>query len=100
MSKKSRFRGHFDNERGKRAQALLKSLSQTLYHIHQSLQRKLSWKKSFLLTCKILGLPVNTLDADKKYVVLNRDNSTISIQIQLSQHKKKFFSIFCCYSEI
>ena len=44
MSKKSRFRGHFDNERGKRAQALLKSLSQTLYHIHRSLQRKLSWK--------------------------------------------------------
>ena len=34
MSKKSRFREPFDKQHGKRAQALLKSASQHLYHIH------------------------------------------------------------------
>ena len=88
MFKKSYFRGPFDKQHGKRAQALLKSASQHLYHIHRSLPRKLSWKKSLLLTCKILGLLVNTLAADEKYLVLHRDNLTIPIQMQLS-HKQK-----------
>ena len=88
MSKKSRFRGCFDKQYGKRAQALLKSASQHLYHIHRSLPRKLSWKKSLLLTCKILGLLVNTLAANEKYPVLNRDNLTIPIKMQLSQKQK------------
>ena len=88
MSKKSRFRGCFDKQYGKRAQALLKSASQHLYHIHWSLARKLCSKKSLLLTCQILGLLVNTLAADEKYPVLNRDNLTIPIQMQLSQKQK------------
>ena len=95
MSKKSRFRGCFDKQYGKRAQALLKSASQHLYHIHRSLPRKLSWKKSLLLTCQILGLLVNTLAADEKYPVLNRDNLTIPIQMQLSQKQKTFSQFFC-----
>ena len=94
MSKKSRFRGCFDKQYGKRAQALLKSASQHLYHIHRSLPRKLSWKKSLLLTCQILGLLVNTLAADQKYPVVNRDNLTIPIQMQLSQQQKTFSKIF------
>ena len=93
MSKKSRFRGCFDKQYGKRAQALLKSASQHLYHIHRSLPRKLSWKKSLLLTCQILGLLVNTLAADEKYPLLKRDNLTIPIQMQLSQ-KEETFSLF------
>ena len=88
MSKKSRFRGPFDKQHGKRAQALLKSASQHLYHIHWSLPSQLSWKKSLLLTCQILGLLVNTLAADEKYPVLNRDNLTTPIQMQLSQKEK------------
>ena len=90
MSKKSRFRGCFDKQYGKRAQALLKSASQHLYHIHRSLPRKLSWKKSLLLTCKILGLLVNTLATDEKYPLFNRDNLTIPIQMQLSEKQKTF----------
>ena len=90
MSKKSRFRGPFDKQHGKRAQALLKSTLQHLDDIHRSLPRKLSWKKSLLLTCQILGLLVNTLATDEKYPVLNRDNLTIPIQMQLSQKKKTF----------
>ena len=35
------------------------------------------------LTCQILELPVNTLAADENYPVLNRDNFTIPIQMQL-----------------
>ena len=97
MSKKSRFRGCFDKQYGKRAQALLKSASQHLYHIHRSLPRKLSWKKSLLLTCKILGLLVNTLAADEKYPVLNRDNLAIPIQMQLSQKQKTFSRFFAAF---
>ena len=87
MSKKSHFRGCFDKENVKRAQTRFKSASRHLYHIHQSLPSQFSWKKAFLLTCQILGLLVNTLAADEKYPVLNRDNLTIPIQMQLSQKK-------------
>ena len=100
MSKKSRFRGCFDKQYGKRAQALLKSASQHLYHIHRSLPRKLSWKKSLLLTCQILGLLVNTLAANEKYPVLNRDNLTIPIQMLLSQKQKNFCSIFPAFLKL
>ena len=94
MSKKSRFRGCFDKQYGKRAQALLKSASQHLYHIHRSLPRKLSWKKSLLLTCQILGLLVNTLAADEKYPLLKRDNLMTPIQMHLSQKQKTFSQFY------
>ena len=93
MSKKPRLREPFGKQHGKRARALLKSPSQQLSHIHWSLPSQLSWKTSLLFTCQILGLLVNTLAADEKYPVLNRDNLTIPIQIQLSQKHK----ILCYY---
>ena len=37
-----------------------------------------------------MRLVVNTLAADEKYLVLNRDNLTIPIQMQLSEKEKKF----------
>ena len=91
MSKKSRFKGCFDKQCGKPAKTLLKSASQHLYDIHWALARKLCSKKSLLLTCQILGLLVNTLATDEKYPVLNRDNLTIPIEMQLSQKQKAFF---------
>ena len=94
MSKKSRLRGWFDKQYGKRAQAQFKSSSQHLYHIHWSLVRKLCLKKSLLLTCQISGLLVNTLATDEKYPVVNRDNLTIPIQMQLSQKQKSFSKFF------
>ena len=97
MSKTARFRGPFDKQHGKRGQALLKSTLQHLDDIHRSLPRKLSWKKSLLLTCQILGLVVNTLAADEKYPVLNRDNLTIPIQMQLSQKQKTFSEFFAAF---
>ena len=58
---------------------------------------QLSWKKSPLLTCQILGLLVNTLDSDDKYPVLNNDNLTIPIQMQLSVKKKLFPQSFSAF---
>ena len=83
-------RGPFGKQHGKPALQLLKPASHHLYHIHWSLPSQLSWKKSPLLTCQILGLLVNTLAVDEKCSVLNRDNFTIPIQMKLSQKQKNF----------
>ena len=88
--KKSSFRVPLDKQHRRRPQALVKSASQDLFHIIWSLPSRLNWKKSLLLICKILGLLVNTLAADEKYPVLNRDNLTILIQMQLSEKEKTF----------
>ena len=47
--------------------------------------RILSWKKFLLVVWKILRLFVNTLSAADKYSLLNRENLTETIQMQLSQ---------------
>ena len=52
--------------------------------------KSISFEKSLFFTCQILGLLVNTLAADEMYPVLNRDNFTIPIQMQLSQKQKTF----------
>ena len=96
MPKKSRFRWSCDKWHGKQAEKLLKSERQHLYHIYWSLWRKLSWKKSLLMICKILGLLVNPLTADDKYSLLNENNLLQHIQMHLSQ-KWKIFSQFILY---
>ena len=101
MSKKSHFRGCFDKQYGKRPETLLKSASQQFYRIHWSWARKLCSRKSFLLICQTLGPLVNTLAADEKYRVLNGENLTILIQMQLSQKSKtypEFFAGFLRFS--
>ena len=52
--------------------------------------RVLSGKKCLLVIHKFLGLFVNTLTADDKYSLLNRDNLPQSIQMQLCQKQKTF----------
>ena len=99
MSINSRFRGGLEKQHGKRAQALFKSASQHLYNINWSLPSQLRFKKPLLLTCQIFGLLVNTLAADEKYPVLNRDNLTIPIQMQLSQKNKIFSQLFAAFSK-
>ena len=47
---------------------------------------------------KILGLFVNTLTVDDKHYLLNRDNLTQPIQIQLSQKQKIFSGFFFAIS--
>ena len=54
-------------------------------------------KKSLLFTCQILGLLLNTLAADEKYPVLNRDNLTIPNQMQLSEKQKKIYQFLVVF---
>ena len=48
------------------------------------------WKKSLLVIHKILRLLVNTFTADEKHYLINRENLTQRIQMQLSQKQKTF----------
>ena len=49
---------------------------------------------SLFLTCQILGLLVNTLAADEKYLVLYIDNLATPIPMELSQKQKAFSQFF------
>ena len=98
MSKKPCFRRPLDKWHGKRAETLLKSERQHLYHIYWSLWRILELKKSLWLLCKVWGPSVNPLTADDKYSLLNRGNLLQHFQMHLSQKRKmfcKFFFTFC-----
>ena len=97
MPKQSCFRGPFEKQHGKRAQALLKSASEHFYHIHWSLPSQLSQKKSLLLTCQISGLLINKLDSDDRYPVLNRDNLTIPIRVELFNRQRTFSEFFLAF---
>ena len=48
------------------------------------------WKKSLLAIDKFLRLFVNTLPADDKHYLLNRDNLAQPIHMHLSQKQKTF----------
>ena len=58
---------------------------------------ELTCKKSLLVTCKISRLFPNTLNADGKYSLLNRDNIKEPIQMQLSRKQKSFSEFFCAF---
>ena len=57
----------------------------------------LHWKKSVLVINKTLRLFVNTFTVDDKHYLLNRDNLTQPIQMQLYQNKKLFLNIFLAF---
>ena len=58
-----------------------------------STAKSIQLEKVSLIDMEILGLLNNKMAADGEYPILNRDNLTISIQMQLSQ-KQKYFSKF------
>ena len=97
MPKKSRFKGSFRKQHDKLTQILLKFTWQNLYHIYWSLWRQLTFKKFLLVICKISRLFPNTLSADGKYSLLNRDNLTQPIQMQLSRKQKTFSEFFAAF---
>ena len=49
------------------------------------------------MICKISRLFINTLSADGKYSVFNRDNLTQPIQMQLSGKQKTFSQFFSAF---
>ena len=52
------------------------------------------WKKSLLVIHKIQRLFVNTLTADDKHYLLNKDKLTQRIHMQLSQKERTFSEFF------
>ena len=96
-SKKSRFRESFGKKHGKRAKTLLKFAWQQLYHIYWSMWMQLSCRKSVLVTRNISRLFPNTLIADGKYSLVNRDNLTQSTQMHLSRKQKTFSEFFSAF---
>ena len=52
---------------------------------------------SLLVIHKIIRLFVNTFTVNDKHYLLNRDNLTQTIQIQLSQKQKTFFQFFLAF---
>ena len=99
IPKKSPFKGSFAKQHDKSTQILLKFEWQNLYHIYWSLWRELSYRKSLLVICKISRLFPNTLTADGKYSLLNRDNLTQPIQMQVSRKEKTFSRLFSSFSK-
>ena len=95
--KNSGFKGSFEKQHGKCAQTLLKCQGQLLYHIYWSLWRQLSYKKSLLLILKISRLFSNTLSADGKYSIFNRDNFTQAIPMQVCRKQKTFSQFFSAF---
>ena len=59
----------------------------------------MSQKNSILVRHKALYLFVNTLSADDKYSLLNRDNLAQPIRTQLSQKQKAFYQFFFAFSK-
>ena len=97
MPKKSCLEVSFEKQHRKRPQTLLKFAWQNLYHIYWSLWRQLTFKKFLLVICKISRLFPNTLSADGKYSLLNRDNLTQPIQMQVSRKEKTFSEFFSAF---
>ena len=99
MSKKSRFKGPFERQHGKRAKTHFRSKRQHRYLIYWSFWIGMSRKKPLLVRCKTLEVFVNTLTADDKYSLLNRDNLKEPIHTQLSQKPKTFCESFFEFSK-
>ena len=75
LSKKRRFRTSFDSQHVKESQTFVKSAWEHFYHIFSSLWlEKMIWKISPLLEFEIIGVFVNTLTGDEKYVVPECEN--------------------------
>ena len=97
MSKKTRFKGSFEKQHGKRAQTLLKLAWQHLYDIYWSLWRQLTCKRSLVVTCKISRLFPKTLCDDAKFSLFNRSNLTEPILMQVSGKEKTFSQFFTAF---
>ena len=98
ISKEPLFRTPFESQHVKGWQTFLKSAWQHFHH-NSSLWRKLSWKRSLLVICEVLGIFVNTLTADDKYSHCNSENLQLLIQMQLSKEQKSNSELWV-YSEI
>ena len=61
--------------------------------------KSIELEKVSLIEMHVLGLLFNTLAADEKYSLPNRDNLTIQIQIHLSHEQKTFSPFLALFSK-
>ena len=97
MSKNPCLRGLLERQHGKQVETLLQSEWQHLCNIYQTLCRQVDWKKFLLVIHKIQRLFFNTLTAEGKHYLLNRDILAQRIQMQLSQKQKTFSPFFFAF---
>ena len=97
MSINSPWKGSFKKQHGKCTQTLFKYGWQNLYQLYWSLSRQFTFKKFLLVIWKISRLFPNILGADGKYSLLNREDLTQPIEMQLSQTQKTFSQFFCAF---
>ena len=64
-----------------------------------SLWEKAIWKTPLLWICEILGVFINTLNIDHKYPVLNCEDWSHPIQVQLSEKRNHFLQYFVPFLE-
>ena len=100
MSKKPRFRTPFDSQHVKGSQTLVKSAWHQFYHIFSPLWAKLTWIISLLVICQILGHFRNTLTANEKYSLRNRELARQPIQMQLSKKQIPFSKFLEAYLKL
>ena len=79
-----RLKTSFDSQHVKLFQTLVGSSWEYFYHIFSSLWGEMIWKISLWLKFQMIGLFVNTWNADYKYPVTDCENLPFPIQIQLS----------------
>ena len=93
LSEKCSFKNFSGSEHVKGPQTFVELEWEHFYDIFSSLWEEMIWKIDSLLKFDILGLFVNTLAANYKYSVQDCENSSFSIQTQLSW-KRTIFSQF------
>ena len=97
MPEKPYFRTAFGNQPVNGKETLLKSARHYYYPIFPWIWDKLSWKKSALVSSKILGLFVNTLTAEYMYSDRNMQTFTQQVQTLLSLKQKTFSGFFILF---
>ena len=90
LSKNRCFRKRFDSQHVKVSQILVKSPWGHFSHVFSSFLKKLIWNISLVLLREVLGMFLNTLSADCKYLIEDWENLQLPIQMQLSEKRKPF----------
>ena len=94
-----RLKTSFDSQHVKRFQTLVKCSWEHFYHTFSSLWGEMIWKISPSFKFETIGLFLNTWTADYKYPVLDSENLSFPIQIQLSSKQKTFSEFFLAFME-
>ena len=96
-SRRSCFRARFCNQRVNEFQTPLIVTRNHCYPFSPQIPGKLSWRKTALLSSKILWMFAITLTADDKHSCRNMQNFLQQLETLLSQKRKFFSRIFIAF---